>query len=997
MSKGRTLWALMAAAAAALVIGGLVQRASGGQARRAVTNPLAPMPLNGVAVQLTLGLKDAQPTDWDGDIKLSEGKVVRLDALLVQQDRIDGSGWKIRSRRQGAAQNAPIRPAQLFATLDAPLTAKADVTTQQGNFSFTLSDLKFGSRTTFLDGAAAVERVPLSAQITNSPDEEDFPACAVAPDGTIWCAYVAYKHGNPITVDDVHSGKFDSLVTKGHGDQIKLMKFDGKAWSAPMDVTEAGLDVWRPTVVVDGQGRVCVIWSQKQGELGWEISQRYFDPKRNRWFNDGTGGDRGADINPVAAADSKGRVWIAYQGFIATSRVYPSASSTSDTFQSDVVVVMREPYRGTNTHIKFSPANEWHPAIAVDSKDNVYVVFDTYDKGNYDVWLIRNPHINNGERISIATSSRYEARPSLIVDKQDRVWVAYEDADPNWGKDYGSRWEGKSGVAFYIRRNIVVRCFSGGKLMQAHEVKATPVTTDMLAGEPPRTPYMRLSYPRLSVDDKGRVWLLFRRHALATGAGERWMSFAVYYDGDKWSPEIPLPHSDNLMDNRPAVVPLKGKGLLAVYSSDGRTGGTNTAGENNLHAAILQAEGEPKEPVLLAAKAEGDGQRVEPVHPNEAEDVRRIRAYRATVGGKTYQLLRGEFHRHTEISSHRDQDGPFEDIWRYGLDAAKMDWIGPGDHDNGVGPTGMTLEYTWWLSQKQIDMYHHAPTFMPMFTYERSVVYPSGHRNVIFAKRGIRPLPRLGNAQQSPEKLFGTPEAGAPDIKNLFAYLKFFDGICSSHTSATNMGTDWRDNDPQVEPVVEIYQGHRQNYEEPNAPKTAKNAQDSIGGYQPAGFVWNAFAKGYRLGFQVSSDHVSTHISYAIVFAEVGRGASAPTREGIVDAFKKRHSYGAHDNIVLDVRCGSNMMGDEFTSKSLPKLDVIVEGTAPVARVDIVRQIDKAMPEYVYAVEPKKREVKLSWTDNAAKAGAVNMYYVRIMQEDGKMAWASPMWVRYEP
>ena len=30
-----------------------------------------------------------------------------------------------------------------------------------------------------------------------------------------------------------------------------------------------------------------------------------------------------------------------------------------------------------------------------------------------------------------------------------------------------------------------------------------------------------------------------------------------------------------------------------------------------------------------------------------------------------------------------------------------------------------------------------------MFSYERSVVYPEGHRNVIFVQRGIRPLPRL--------------------------------------------------------------------------------------------------------------------------------------------------------------------------------------------------------------------------------------------------------------
>jgi hypothetical protein len=190
---------------------------------------------------------------------------------------------------------------------------------------------------------------------------------------------------------------------------------------------------------------------------------------------------------------------------------------------------------------------------------------------------------------------------------------------------------------------------------------------------------------------------------------------------------------------------------------------------------------------------------------------------------------------------------------------------------------------------------------------------------------------------------------------------------------------------------VEIYQGHRQNYEEPKAPKAAKDAEDSIGGFQPEGYVWNAFVKGYKLGFQVSSDHVSTHISYGIVYAE------KPTREAIVDAFKKRHSYGANDNIILDVRCGDKMMGDEFTSRVSPKLDIQAIGTAPVARIDIVRQIDRSAPAYVYAVEPKKPNVKISWTDSKAQEGALNMYYVRLMQEDGKMAWASPMWIKYEP
>src|SRR5262249_50763048 len=145
-------------------------------------------------------------------------------------------------------------------------------------------------------------------------------------------------------------------------------------------------------------------------------------------------------------------------------------------------------------------------------------------------------------------------------------------------------------------------------------------------------------------------------------------------------------------------------------------------------------------------------------------------------------------------------------------------------------------------------------------------------------KRGVRPLPRLAKpGQVQPEP--GTPEKGSADTKLLYGYLKHFGAICSSHTSATKMGTDWRDNDPELEPVVEIYQGLRHNYEHFGAPRSpTKDTQ--IGGYEPAGFVWNAFEKGYRFGFQCSSDHVSTHMSYAVLLAP------DINRQGVIDTFK---------------------------------------------------------------------------------------------------------------
>src|SRR5260370_24932127 len=124
-----------------------------------------------------------------------------------------------------------------------------------------------------------------------------------------------------------------------------------------------------------------------------------------------------------------------------------------------------------------------------------------------------------------------------------------------------------------------------------------------------------------------------------------------------------------------------------------------------------------------------------------------------------------------------------------------------------------------------------------MFNYERSVQYPEGHRNVILAQRGVRTLPRL--LPRSTEE----PRVSSSDTRMLYAYLKYFDGIVASHTSGTSMGTDWRDNDPLAEPVVEIYQGDRQNYEKADAPR-ANSEKDSIGVWKPKRFVSLALESG---------------------------------------------------------------------------------------------------------------------------------------------------------
>ncbi len=117
-----------------------------------------PMPLEGALLRFTFGLKDSEATAWDGKLTLSTGAVVELQAAQRQQTSVQGSSWKMSSRkRQGIRRRGQMLRPSLRAHLDAPAAAAVAVTTAQGKFSFRLGDLALGESRTFLAERVRVE------------------------------------------------------------------------------------------------------------------------------------------------------------------------------------------------------------------------------------------------------------------------------------------------------------------------------------------------------------------------------------------------------------------------------------------------------------------------------------------------------------------------------------------------------------------------------------------------------------------------------------------------------------------------------------------------------------------------------------------------------------------------------------------------------------------------------------------------------------------------
>ena len=179
--------------------------------------------------------------------------------------------------------------------------------------------------------------------------------------------------------------------------------------------------------------------------------------------------------------------------------------------------------------------------------------------------------------------------------------------------------------------------------------------------------------------------------------------------------------------------------------------------------------------------------------------------------------------------------------------------------------------------------------------------------------------------------------------------------------------------------MVEIYQGYRNSSEGKDVPRPVTEREAQRFG---AGFVWNAWAKGLKLGVQSSSDHVSTHISYAAAYV------AHVDRDAIMEALKARRTFAATDNFIMDVRMGDHFMGEAFRAAGGPlPLKAYVRGTGPLKGVAIIKN-----NRIVYSAPGGKSELKLEFNDTERLSGEA-WYYIRAEQENGQLVWSSPIWV----
>ena len=914
-------------------------------------------PTANVVVKLEFGLRATEPQRWTGQATVEPGSVQAVWGWHFDRpDRVIGtSGWDLEARwnsppdalyrqRSELPGGTKILPNGVYLSVEAQPGSKVSVNTNRGDFSFTLAELEQRRRIEMLDGNVAASVAPAVRALTRGEaSQHDYPAAAMTEAG-LFVAWTTFHN---------------------EANTLYLAWKKQEAWKT-FRVTPHWGDYFGTALASDAEGRIHIFWSE-YADGRWRLVDRAFDPASESWDPEIYVSPTGTrQYFPVAVTATDGSPWVAWQEFHGDQLDVMAARFGDDGWSAPV-------------RVSESDANDWAPDLAAGTDGSVWVAWDGYERGSYDIFLRRLLPDSADEVIGVPADRNRAIEPSVAVDAANRVWVAWAESGPNWGKDWGVL--GRPGTQLRATSQVRVARYANGtwtEPVQSLQEAVPAWMSDMH------------EYPELVMGQQGVPHLFFRKmilrlpveeHELKVKFGDEQRRMQPWYDtiramsairmtafdGAQWSPTTDLPLSSGGAYTQLAFAKLDGA-AAAVWTGDGRTyQDPHVHTSQLLYASLgLNTESAAEEQMRPYRP---DSQPFQDAAPTEAADLQRVRSARWDDKAPL-QLFRGDLHRHTDLSADSQRDGDILFQYRYALDAGALDFLAVTDHSGAERLH--YYRYQWWKTRQIATMFNQPGRFATFFGYERTVTFPGGHRNIISTRRAAQPV------LISDEEFTGNESWS----ERLYPALLKHGDIAIAHTTAGGGGTDWRDNDPRAEPVVEVFQALRGSYEEPNSPGKA-------GTNQPAGFVWSAWKRGWRIGLLSNSDHESTHQSYACVWA------AELTNTAVLDAIKQRRSYAATDNIVLQFEATSNgapkvKMGGELAASDPPSLSFRASATAPVDSLEILRS-----GEVVYSSTPGTATVAVDFRDEDAPGHGSAHYHVRIVQRDGQIAWSSPIWVDF--
>jgi hypothetical protein len=327
---------------------------------------------------------------------------------------------------------------------------------------------------------------------------------------------------------------------------------------------------------------------------------------------------------------------------------------------------------------------------------------------------------------------------------------------------------------------------------------------------------------------------------------------------------------------------------------------------------------------------------------------------------RSLRTLFGDIQQH---SAHSDGVGSADEVYQRARYRYGDDFVALTDHEAFLGKR--TGPGEWEYLQRVADRYDVPGEFATLLAYEwTGKAFPGpGHKCVYYPRRGLPIVSR----------------DDVPEGRALVHAVKQLGGFASPHHIGWT-GADAEGHDDQGQPLWEICSCHGC-YEHVEHPLGQRGElRDQMADVM--------LKRGMRFGFTGSSDShgLLWHHGEARKRDPYRTGLTAVqarslSREDVMEALVARRCYATSGaKILLDVAADGAPMGSAWSDRTSAEFRVHAVGTAAIARLELIG------PEGVLAsVHGEGDEVEL-----AARVGAP-FVYARVVQSDGEMAWASPV------
>jgi hypothetical protein len=382
--------------------------------------------------------------------------------------------------------------------------------------------------------------------------------------------------------------------------------------------------------------------------------------------------------------------------------------------------------------------------------------------------------------------------------------------------------------------------------------------------------------------------------------------------------------------------------------------------------------------------------------------------------GSDFGLFWGDLHAHrievprTKLADPRLwSQGPatVEEFYRFARDVVHLDFTALTDHDYAL-----TAD-EWRQIQEGAQYFNQPERFVTFLAYEwgwnSDADADHGHRNVLSLHDDLPLVCSSWQGSNTPPALFNTLRRLARTGTDILAI---------PHHPARLEGRtwcNWETVDPQFERLIEIYSGwgssehagepypllKRGGTVRPDGPVERTPVHEATGH-----FAQDGLRRGLQLGFVGGSESHDGRAGHAAVHGPgfvkqspffypsglTGLWARRKTRSALWSALWNRRSVattGARLLLYLDI--DEQPLGQTIETAAPPHaLRVRAHGTGPLARVVVVRN-----NEDWHIVPRPGWDCAFAIDDLPLPLEPGDWYYARAEQEDGQLAWTSPVWV----